>query len=65
MTDNGQTVSVELPEPIFRRLRHIAEVTHLSVEEVLATTVDAALPQTPSVPPEVAHDGPVDSLQQG
>ena len=56
MTYNGQTVSVELPEPIFRRLRHIAEVTHRSVEDVLATTVDAALPQTPGVPPEVADD---------
>ena len=56
MTHNGQTVSVELPEPIFRRLRHIAEVTHRSVEDVLATTVDAALPQTPGVPPEVADD---------
>lgn len=49
-------MSVELPEPIFRRLRHIAEVTHRSIEDVLATTVDAALPQTPGVPPEVADD---------
>lgn len=56
MSSNGRTISVELPEPIFRRLRHIAEVTHRSVEEVLATTVDAALPQTSGVPAEVADD---------
>ena len=56
VTYNGQTVSIELPEPIFRRLRHIAEVTHRSVEDVLATTVDAALPHTPGVPAEVADD---------
>jgi hypothetical protein len=56
MAYHGQTVSVELPEPIFRRLRHIAELTQRSVEEVLATTIDAALPQTPGVPVEVADD---------
>lgn len=56
MVYHGQTVSVELPEPIFRRLRRVAEVTHRSVEDVLATTVDAALPQTPGVPAEVADD---------
>jgi hypothetical protein len=56
MAGNGQTVSVELPEAIFRRLRHIAEVTHRSVEDVLATTVNAALPQTPGVPADVADD---------
>ena len=56
MTNDGQTVSVELPEPIFRRLRRIAEATHRSVEDVLATTVDAALPQTPGVPAEVADE---------
>ena len=49
-------MSVELPEAIFRRLRHIAEVTHRSVEDVLATTVNAALPQTPGVPADVADD---------
>lgn len=56
MAYNGQTVSVELPEPIFRRLRHIAEVTHRSLEDVLATTIDAALPHTSGVPAEIADD---------
>src|SRR5919202_1317083 len=56
MAYNGQTISVELPEPIFRRLRHIADLTHRSVEDVLATTVDAALPPTSGVPADVADD---------
>jgi hypothetical protein len=56
MTFNEQTISVELPEPIFRRLRRVAEITHRSVEDVLAATVDAALPQTPDVPVDVADD---------
>jgi hypothetical protein len=56
MAYNGQTISVELPEPIFRRLRYVADMTHRSVEDVLATTVDAALPPTPGVPTDVADD---------
>ncbi len=56
MTNHGQTVSVELPEPIFRKLRHVAEATHRSVEELLATTVDAALPSMPGIPSEVANE---------
>ncbi len=56
MAINGRTVSIELPEPIFQRLQHIAEVTHRSVEDVLATTVDAALPQLPDIPADVAND---------
>ncbi len=56
MAYHGESVSVELPAPIFRRLQQIAEVTHRSVEEVLATTIDAALPPAPNVPVEVADD---------
>jgi predicted transcriptional regulator len=56
MAYHGQTVSIELPEPIFRRLQHIAEVTHRSVEDVLATIVNAALPQTVGAPAEVADE---------
>lgn len=56
MAKRGQTVRVKLPEPIVQRLRRIAEVTHRSVTEVLANTVDAALPQTPGVPAEVADE---------
>jgi hypothetical protein len=56
MTDNRRTISVELPEPIFRRLQHIANATQRSVEDVLATTVDVALPQTPGIPADIADD---------
>ncbi len=41
---------------MFQRLQRIAAVPHCSVEEMLATTVDAALPQTPDVPAEVADE---------
>ena len=50
------TVAVKLPTPIYRRLKRVAEITYRSVEDVLASTVDAALPLDPNLPPDVAHD---------
>ncbi len=49
-------VSVQVPEPIYRRLRRAAELTYRSVEDVLTTTVDAALPPAPDLPPDLADD---------
>jgi hypothetical protein len=56
MTYRAPMVSLQVPEPIYRRLRRAAELTHRSVEDVLTTTVDAALPLTPDLPPDVADD---------
>lgn len=56
MTYQGSTVSVQIPERIFQRLQRIAEATYRPVEEVLATTVSVALPQSPSLPPDLADD---------
>jgi hypothetical protein len=56
MAYHGPTVSVQMPEPIYRRLKRIAEITHRSVEDVLATTFDVALPPAPDLPPDLADD---------
>jgi hypothetical protein len=56
MANHGHMVSVDLPEAIFRKLRHVAEATHRSVEEVLATTVEAALPSMLGIPSVIAND---------
>lgn len=50
------TVSIEVPEPLFRRLQHIAQATHRSVEDVLVTTVNVALPLASNLPPELADE---------
>jgi predicted transcriptional regulator len=50
------TVSVQLPKTIFHRLQRVAQVTHRSVEDVLATTVDAALPQASDIPADLADE---------
>ena len=49
-------IPVQLPESLFQRLKRAAELTHRSVEELAATTLAAALPLAPDVPPEIAHE---------
>lgn len=49
-------IPVQLPEPLFQRLKRAAELTHRSVEEIAATTLAAALPLAPDAPPEIAHE---------
>jgi hypothetical protein len=56
MAYQGSTVSIQIPERIFHRLQRIAEATYLPIEDVLATTVSVALPQSPNLPPELADD---------
>jgi hypothetical protein len=51
-----QTVSVQVPEPIFRKLKRAADVTCRPVEEVLAATLNAALPEPSGLPPELADE---------
>lgn len=54
MSVQGETVAVRLPAPIYRRLKRVAEITYRSVEDVLASTVDAALPLDPDLPTDIA-----------
>ncbi len=56
MSYQRQSVSVQVPESIFRRLQRVAEHTHRSVEDVLATSVDVALPVDPSLPSDLADE---------
>jgi hypothetical protein len=49
-------IPVQLPESLFQRLKRAAELTHRSVEELAATTLEAALPLAPDVPPEIANE---------
>jgi len=56
MTYHGSTVTVQIPEPIFRRLQRIADATYRPIEDVLATTVSVALPPSPDLPSEIEAD---------
>ena len=51
-----QTINVELPEEVYRRLRDMAAVTQRSLEEVLVQTLRGNLPLTPDDLPPAQHD---------
>jgi hypothetical protein len=49
-------INIEVPDTLFQRLQRLAKHTHRSVEDVLAATIDSALPPDPSLPPELADE---------
>jgi len=51
-----QTVSVGLPKPVFLKLERAAKLTHRSVEDVLITTVNAALVEPSGLPTDLANE---------
>ncbi len=51
-----QTVSVQLPRPVFLKLKRAAELAHRSVEDVLVATVNAALVEPAGLPPDLANE---------
>ena len=51
-----QTVSVGLPRSVFLKLQQAARLTHRSVEDILVTTVNAALTEPPGLPPDLANE---------
>jgi hypothetical protein len=51
-----EAVTIQLPEPIFRKLQQAANLTHRSVEDLLVATVNAALPELPDLPDDLANE---------
>jgi hypothetical protein len=52
----AETVSVGLPKSIFVKLERVAEITHRSVEDVLASTLDAVLVAPADLPDDLANE---------
>ena len=50
------TITLTLPEPMFRHLQRLSEITHRPVENLVITTINVALPLDPSLPTEVANE---------
>lgn len=50
------TVSIQLPDTLFRKLKRAADLTHRPVEEIVATSLEATLPTTSGLPAEVADE---------
>ncbi len=49
-------VSISLPERLFQKLKRVADLTHRSVEEVAATSLEVALPADQNLPVELADE---------
>lgn len=50
------TVSVGLPQAVFLKLERAAQLTRRSVEDVLVSTVNAALVEPPDLPTDLANE---------
>ncbi len=51
-----QTLTVRLPASVVAKLRRAAALTYRTVDDIVATTVDAALVAPPSAPDDVAAE---------
>ena len=49
-------IPVQLPETLFRKLERAAALTHRSIEEIAATSLEAVLPTTSGVSSEMANE---------
>ena len=50
------TIAVHIPESLFLKLKRAADLTHRSVEDVTVTSLEAALPAEPNLPPDIANE---------
>ena len=49
-------ITMELPEPAFRKLERAAELTYRSVGDILVSTIDATLVAPPNLPSDLANE---------
>lgn len=48
----AQTVAIQMPQPLYRRLERLAELTHCPVESLVVQTLHASVPPLPDDLPE-------------
>ncbi|RLT39576.1 MAG: hypothetical protein DWI57_10045 [Chloroflexi bacterium] len=56
MAEQLQTVSVEVSEPIYRRLQRTAQLTYRSVDDILPSALNVALGVPPDLPTELKDE---------
>lgn len=52
----NRTIPIQLPEPLFQRLKRAADITHRSIEDIAATSLEATLPPSPDLPPDIGDE---------
>lgn len=53
---SSATVAINLPERLFQKLKRVADVTHRSIEDVAATSLEVALPVDQDLPADIADE---------
>ena len=56
MRELAQTITVKLPLPVLGKLKRAAELTYRPIDEILASTIDAALVAPSGLPDELAGE---------
>ncbi len=56
MSVRPQTVTVQIPEPIYRRLQRASELTYRSLDEIVSGVLNLGLSLPPDLPPDVRTD---------
>lgn len=51
-----QTITVNLPARVYRRVKHTAEATQSPMEKIIVEALDMALPSIDDAPPEMADE---------
>jgi hypothetical protein len=51
-----QTVAVQMPQPLYRRLERLSELTRRPLEDLVVQTLDAGVPPLPDDLPEEMRD---------
>ena len=52
----AEQIKVSLPSPLIRKIQKVAELTYRSFDEVVASTLDAALIAPPGLPQDLASE---------
>jgi hypothetical protein len=50
------TIAVYIPASLFEKLKRVADLTHRSVEDIAVTSLEAVLPSTHDLPPDLAAE---------
>jgi hypothetical protein len=56
MRELAQTITVKLPPPVLGKLKRAAELTYRPIDEILASTINAAFVAPPGLPDDLADE---------
>lgn len=56
MIQDSPTITLQVPEVLFRRLQRVAKRTYRTVEDVLVTSVNVALPTEVNLPEDIMDE---------